>query len=236
MKKTFFRRYRSWHCASPASMPARQAGSPAERKAFKEYTSPQELVSIAPDHPARQGAAAISEVSKKFTGKIMIDTEHRTMPINVDIQGMQWQDALEAICRKNDLWYTEYENYIQITSTGAAAMREGAAGAIRDRPACRAASASYKEPASFRSREVKISAYFFEVNLDQARRSRDRTGLHEEHEQRRLMSLEFRRARTKSPTASSRPRLRRKSASQTSISWPRSSRTTSWAKSFPARS
>jgi len=140
-----------------------QAGSPSERKAFKEYTSPQELVSIAPSTTLDRALAAISEVSKKFVGKVIIDTERRTMPIGVDIQGMAWRDALETICRKNDLWYTEYENYIQITSTGATAqgVAPGTTG-----PGGAVAGGIMKEAVSFKSREVRISAYFFAVNLD----------------------------------------------------------------------
>jgi type IV pilus assembly protein PilQ len=105
--------------------------------------------------------AAIGEVSKKFVGKVIVDTERRNMPINIDIQGMQWRDALEAILRKNDLWYTEYENYIQITGMGggpeAAARPGGAAGSVE----------MQKEAASFRSREIKITAVFLEVNINQ---------------------------------------------------------------------
>jgi type IV pilus assembly protein PilQ len=136
-----------------------QGTTPAERKAFREYTSPEELVSIAPTATLDKALAAISEVSQKFIGKVIVDTERRAMPINIDIQGMQWREALEAICRKNGLWYTEYENYIQLTGgeeTGAEGAR--AAGAVGD-------TKIQKEVASFRSREIKISAVFFEVNL-----------------------------------------------------------------------
>ena len=138
----------------------------AERRR-RSYTSPQELVSIAPTTSLDKALTAISEISKKFTGKIIVDTEHRTMPINVDIQGMQWKDALEAICRKNDIWFTEYENYIQIGSGGgtdpgsrrrAPITTTGAGGATGSVDIV-------KEPANFRSREVKISTVFFEVNL-----------------------------------------------------------------------
>lgn len=65
-----------------------QGTSPAERRTFREYTSPQELVSISPTTTLDKAFAAISEVSKKFVGKIIIDTERRTMPISVNIQGM----------------------------------------------------------------------------------------------------------------------------------------------------
>ncbi len=142
-----------------------QGVSQAERKALREYTPPQELVSIAPTTPLDKALVAISEVSKKFTNKIIIDTERRTMPINVDIQGYQWRDALEMICRKNGLSFAEYETYIQVTTgtpseTGGGPVGEGrpvgvAAGSVE----------IMKEVASFRSREIKLSAVFFEVDL-----------------------------------------------------------------------
>jgi type IV pilus assembly protein PilQ len=135
-----------------------------ERKAFREYTSPQELVSIAPTTPLDKALAAISEVSMKFVNKPIVDTERRSMPINVDIQGLQWRDALDAICRKNDLTYNEYENYIQIGSlpSGEAAGRQAAAPGA---PAGPVSGDIPRELASFRSREIKISAVFLEVDL-----------------------------------------------------------------------
>jgi general secretion pathway protein D len=143
-----------------------QGSNSAERKAMRDYTPPQELVSIAPTTPLDKALAAISEVSKKFTNKIIIDTDRRTMPINVDIQGFQWRDALETICRKNSLTYTEYENYIQIAS--ASTQGDAGSGTITGgRPVGGGIVTAdiLKEVASFRSREIKISAVFFEVNL-----------------------------------------------------------------------
>jgi len=135
-----------------------QGLSPAERRAFREYTSPDELVSIAPTTPMDRALAAISEVSQKFIGKVIIDTERRNMPINVDIQGMQWRDALETVLRKNDLWFTEYDNYIQITSLSGGDQAARAAGGAE-------ATGIQKEPVNFRSREIKLSAVFLGVNL-----------------------------------------------------------------------
>jgi type IV pilus assembly protein PilQ len=127
--------------------------SPAERRAFNEYTSPEELVSIAPSTTLDKALAALSDVSQKFVGKVIVDTENRTMPINVDIQAMQWRNALELICHKNGLWYTEHENYIQIVSLQPEGGVAGPGGeAMKNRP-------------TFSSREIKISAVFFEVNL-----------------------------------------------------------------------
>lgn len=133
-----------------------QGTSSEERRAFKEYTSPEELVSIAPTATFDKALAAISEVSQKFIGKVIIDLEHRTTPVGLDIQGVQWRDALEMICRKHNIWYTEFENYIQITSP------EGPAQATGGTPP---PLGIQKEYATLRSREIKISAVFFEVNV-----------------------------------------------------------------------
>jgi general secretion pathway protein D len=139
------------------ALPAAGQTSPSERKTFREYTSPDELVSIAPSTPMDRAVAAISDVSRRFVNKIVVDTERRTMPINVDVQAMHWRDALEAICRKNGIWYTEFDSYIQLTGTsGAAETGQGSQARPEGIP---------KEFATFRSREIKISAIFFEVNL-----------------------------------------------------------------------
>lgn len=133
--------------------------SPAERRTIREHTSPEELVSISPSTPMDRAMAAISEVSKRSIGKVVIDTDRRTMAINIDIQAMHWRDALESICRKNGLWFNEYESYIQLSGSGgteAAAAGSGVAPGTIPR-----------EYASFKSREIKISAVFFEVNLSQ---------------------------------------------------------------------
>ncbi len=138
--------------------------NPAERKAFREYTSPQELVSIAPTTSMDKALAAISEVSQKFVGKVIIDPERRNMPINIDIQGTYWREALEQICRSNDIWYTEYENYIQLTGGmggDGRTMASGPAGVNQSVDIQR-------EVASFRSREVKVSAVIFLVDLTRA--------------------------------------------------------------------
>lgn len=133
----------------------------AERKALKEYTSSDELVSIAPTASLDRALAAISEVSKKFAGKIVIDPERRNMPIGVDITGLQWRVALETICRRMNVWYEEYPTYFQLKSL-APVEGKGSEGVVQ----AGAVNADVvREVAGFKSREVKISAVFFEVSL-----------------------------------------------------------------------
>ena len=147
-----------------AAGPSVDAQTQAERKGMGSYTPPQELVSLAPSTTLDKALGIISEVSKKSTGKIIIDTERRTMPINVDIQGFAWREALETICRKNGLAFSEFENYIQITE-GTTGELAGPVGAGRPVAGGAVATEIQKEVATFRSREIKLSAIFFEVNL-----------------------------------------------------------------------
>jgi general secretion pathway protein D len=145
--------------------PSANAQSQAERKLSRDYTPSQELVSIAPSTTLDKALTIISEVSKKTTGKIIIDTERRSMPINVDIQGFQWRDALEAICRKNNLAFSEFESYLQITAGAGSETTQGPVGDGRPVASGVVATDIQKEVATFRSREIKLSAVFFEVNL-----------------------------------------------------------------------
>ncbi len=130
----------------------------AERKALKEYTSPDELVSISPTAPLDRALGIISEVSRRYTGKIIIDPERRTLPIGVDVNGMQWRRALETICRKMNLWYDEFPTYYQLASLGENKGNDATAAVIGNVDI-------QKEVANMKSREVKISAVFFEVSL-----------------------------------------------------------------------
>ncbi|MFN0158415.1 MAG: type II secretion system protein GspD [Bacteroidota bacterium] len=138
------------------TVPAIGQVSPSERKVFNEYTSADELVSISPSTPMDRALMAIGEVSKRFINKIIVDTERRSMPINIDIQAMPWRDALEAICRKNGIWYAEYESYLQLTGGTTGTEATAVKGKVEG---------IQKESATFRSREIKITAVFFEVNL-----------------------------------------------------------------------
>jgi hypothetical protein len=127
-----------------------------EKRVLREFVSKQELVSIAQTTSFDKALTVLSDVSKKFLGKIIIDPNKRTAPIGVDIQGMHWQDAFEWILRANNLWYTEYPDYFEITS--AKGVPTGEAGKPQG-------DQFSKEPVSKDSREIRISAVFFQVNL-----------------------------------------------------------------------
>ena len=130
------------------------AQSPTEmQRISKGYISPDEIVTISRTMPFDKALAVISEVSKKYAGKIIIDPDKRTSPIGVDISGMYWKEALELILRTNSIWYDEAADYIRILTTakGAAAVGE--------------------EIPTLRTREVNISAVFFELNVEKLNES-----------------------------------------------------------------
>src|SRR5512136_1541310 len=90
----------------------------------KEEVKPDELVSFKSDYPYMKAIKELSEMAKKFTGKIIVDTSpiksDEAKTIGTNIQTMYWKDALEVILRTNDNWYEESPEYFLVYS-----MKEG---------------------------------------------------------------------------------------------------------------
>ncbi len=131
----------------------------------KEAVRPEEVVSFKSDVQYVQALQSLSEMSKKFTGKLIIDTDPlKDKPIGVNIQSMYWMEAFELILRTNGRWYREEDQYFQVIlpaqesvfggPTGQAGAPTGAPGAAVVDSALLAA----------RAREVVISAVFLELN------------------------------------------------------------------------
>ncbi len=131
----------------------------SEPREFRhDYVSPQQIVTIAANTPFNQAITILDSYSNKFLRKIIVDPENRTAPIGVNIDRMQWLDAFEAILRANNLWYKEYDSYIQIVPTA----QQQVAGKITT-----AAGPAELPPGTptINSREVNIQAVFFEADL-----------------------------------------------------------------------
>lgn len=120
-----------------------------DRQFQREFVSPEEIVSFSGTTPFDQVVQGLSEVSKKFTGKVIVDATKKTTPIGVDVEARQWRDALEMILRANQMWYNEFRDYMELY---ALIEEEIVKPGEVPRP-------------SLKSREVRISAVFFEVNL-----------------------------------------------------------------------
>ena len=127
------------------------------------YTQ-EELVSFKSDVPYKQAMESLSTLSKKFLKKPLVDPAPLTTPINVEIQSMYWKDAMELILRTNNLWYQEFEDYIQVATIGALAVTGSGMPSGVSAPTDSSAIIS-------KTREVTISAIFLEINKAKLRES-----------------------------------------------------------------
>jgi len=128
----------------------------------KEAVRPEEVVSFKSDIQYVQALQSLSEMSKKFSGKLIIDPDPlKDKPIGVNVQSMYWMEAFELILRTNGRWYKEEDQYFQVIlppteSVFGAPTIQGVAPtgvAVIDSAVLAA-----------RSREVVISAVFLEIN------------------------------------------------------------------------
>ena len=131
----------------------------------KESYSQDELVSFKSDIPYKQAIESLSALSKKYAKKPIIDPQPLSTAINVEIQSFYWRDALELILRTNNLWYTETPDYFQVSPVGQIAAQ----GGVPTPGGMPAAVDSGMIIA--KSREVKISAIFLEINTLKQRES-----------------------------------------------------------------
>ncbi len=148
----------------------------------REYTSPDEIVSLTRDIPINEALRIISGISKKSSGRIIIDPSKNSQPIGVDIVRLPWRDALERILLYNRLWYQTNDDFYQIiadpNSVGLAGPPQPQSGTVSPSPiggggSARADGATTSaggvptviNPYNIDTREVVISAVFFEANL-----------------------------------------------------------------------
>ncbi len=141
--------------ASICTMEASAQINSAPPELRHQYVTPAQMVTITSSTPFNQALTILDSYSRKFLNKIIVDPENRSTPIGVDIDRMQWLDALETILRSNNLWYKEYESYIQIVPSAQQVIVKGEEKAAPLPPGTPTLS----------SREVNIEAIFFEADL-----------------------------------------------------------------------
>lgn len=131
-----------------------QMNRPKELK--KAQIAPEEIISMSKTMPFNQALDILNFLSKKFYNKVIIDPEERETPIGIDVDKMYWFDALELILRKNVLWYEEFSDYLKIIKIeqALAPLKEEVAEPVQET----------KGDIFFRTREVVISAIFFEAD------------------------------------------------------------------------
>ncbi len=121
-------------------------------KSMNEFNNPDELVTIAEYTPFESALEALSQISERKTGKRIVSTAGLTSPIGVEINKLPYMKALVVIVQYNNLEFEERENIIVVRKKITEAK-----GLTED---------TY---ASLDSREVKISAVFFEADVSELR-------------------------------------------------------------------
>ncbi len=103
----------------------------------------RELISLTRDTPMDQALRVI----QTFSGRPIVDVQHLTDPVGVDIDRMPWPQAMALIANHNGLTLVEYANYYEISPLAGPVARE------------------LPQPdVTVDSREVNISAIFFEAD------------------------------------------------------------------------
>jgi len=121
-------------------------------KEFKGYTNPEELVTMSASLPFSQAIDLLSKVSEKFTGKNIVSTVSSDAPIGIEINNMPYDKALVVVVQYNGYAYEEKENVIVVKK--------------REESDQNRTSDNY---APVNAREVKISAVFFEQDVNKSR-------------------------------------------------------------------
>jgi len=118
---------------------------------FKDYTNPDELVTMSETLPFNQAVELLSKVSESITGKRIVSAVERTEPIGVEIVNLPYDKAMLIIVQYANLIFEERQALIVISSKTAEEER------------------SADTYASVNSRQVKISAVFFEMDVQKAK-------------------------------------------------------------------
>lgn len=119
---------------------------------FKTYNNPDELVTLSQTLPFNQAIELLSKVSESTTGKRIVCTVDKEDPIGIEIENMPYDKALLIVVQYNGFMYEEKEDVIIVKKPGEEIVK------------------SPETYASVRSREVKISAVFFEMDVNESKK------------------------------------------------------------------
>ena len=154
-----------------------------DRPVARTYVPPDQLVSFQPTVSLDQFLATLDPVFRRVTGRGVIDPEARAMPIGVSVQGMHFFDAFVYVLAANRLAYRENDRYFVVDNVGSAvtptATVANGAAVPTTAPAGSGAPAPLAvrgagRPESLRdvtadTREIRINAILFDLNLSKAR-------------------------------------------------------------------
>ena len=119
---------------------------------FKTYQNPDELVTMSENLPFSQAIELLSKVSESTTGRRIVSTIPKDDPIGIEIDNMPYDKALIIIVQYAGLQFETKEDVI-VVKRGNEVEQE----------------LTPETYASINTREVKISAVFFEMDVQEAK-------------------------------------------------------------------
>ena len=121
-------------------------------KSLQNYQNPDQLVTLSPTIPFNQAIALISKISEKTTGRKVVSTVNIDTAIGFEIKNMNYFKALVILVRSVGLIYKETPDVIIVEKSGTESEARTKENYV---------------PAN--AREVKISAVFFEADVNKER-------------------------------------------------------------------
>lgn len=126
----------------------------------REYTNPDELVILSEDVAFQDALSILEGLSIEFRNKIFVNQSSFEGAIGIEIPQMHWEDALSRIAEYNNLYVTEYDKYYEIRDIPRDQTPTTDDEIEEDEPEVRV---------DFGSREIKISATFFQGDRNMIR-------------------------------------------------------------------
>ena len=149
--------------AAPTAHAQRVDANPSQRQ-LRTYIPPDQVVSFLPGTPMSEFVTLLNPIFQRVTGKQVIDPENRTIPIGVSLSGMHFIDAFELVLDRNRLGFRETDNYFIVE-----ALPEDDPTQLIGTDGVSTRAEGTLPPASALSREIRIDAYIFELNVTRLR-------------------------------------------------------------------
>ncbi len=150
---------------APAALAQVVNPSPGQRP-YRAYVPQDELVSFLPETPMSEFLALLNPVFVRETGKQLVDPEGLADPIGVSIAGMHFVDAFELVLDVQGLTFRETDDFFVLgrrVDEGDGAQAVGTDGASSQ------LEGGKPPPATAASREIRIDAHIFELNVNRLR-------------------------------------------------------------------
>lgn len=120
----------------------------AQMRPPDQFNRQHEIVSMASSVDFPTAIELLSEYAIESRGKPIYDPTSQSGKINVDVNNLPWEKALEIILSRRGLWYEERQHYLQIIKPDAADEEDEMTGI----------------KVGTDSREIQIETIFFEGN------------------------------------------------------------------------